>query len=194
MRTIQINHLIFFIVIFFSVFSAQAKEADIDTKEKTDIYEKQFLVGSELRYEKDSSENLAQRNLPRFSILVANEAWGFGFDYAEFSESSGNEVLYIERRRIEALLTAVWYQKIQSWVTPYFIFQAGLGRERILTKLYTEQIESAANPKPLVALGAGAQTMLTSFWLLSFEARLLTAEDMRPQPTMSFAVKTGFVF
>lgn len=161
-----------------------------------------YLLDFEMRYEKDASEQWVDRKPLNLGIAYRMSRWSVLFEYARFSEESGNSTLNIDRTHEEMMLWGRWHlwglKNQRNQVSIYGAGGIGTYQETIKTTLNGAGESDTTGYKIMGGLGAGVDgsyLFTRSFGVVAaLEGRGLVASEFDPNPTWSAVVRTGFLF
>ncbi|MFM6930022.1 MAG: hypothetical protein ACKOX6_16240 [Bdellovibrio sp.] len=161
-----------------------------------------YLLDIEMRYEKDAADEWVDRKPMNFGIAYRAPRWSLLFEYAQFTEASGNSTLSIDRTHEEMLFWGRWHlwsMKAQrTQVSVYGAGGAGVYQENVKTALNGSSETNTTGYKVMTGLAAGADMsylFTRSFGVVAaLEGRGLIASEFDPNPTWSAVVRTGILF
>ncbi|WII73111.1 hypothetical protein QJS83_04395 [Bdellovibrio sp. 22V] len=161
-----------------------------------------YLLNPELRYERDSSQELVNRRPLNFAFSFEYAKLNFMAEYARFTEETGNATSSIDRTHQDLVL---WlrYSFMQRKL-PEFSWKlftgAGAGgyQEEVKTTLMGDSRTDKSDLKfmsGLVLGGEVAYSVNPRFGLLAgVEGRALLASDFDPNPIWSAVLRLGLQF
>ncbi len=160
-----------------------------------------FPIGSEVRYEQNTSLEWVGRNSWNYALGLQKVAWSFLVEYSSFTENSGNATLSTERKFQEAVAWGQWHflrSQTEQWGYSFF---GGLGlggyQEEVLTSLSGTVRNDSSGVKWMSGLALGAEVKVylnkTFGFMGSLEGRALTAPDFDSNPTWSGVLRLGLI-
>jgi hypothetical protein len=187
-----------FLCLFSVVSFAQESRLKIKPTEPAPIL-KLYLLDFEMRYEKGSDLEWAERKPLNFAVAFQLKKFDFVMEYASFSQSSGNATLGIDRDHKEVLAWGRWHFIDKKFSDKRVSLYGGLGvggyEEEVTTSTLGSSQSDKSGMKWMSGLSAGIELQLPMTESLGFvgalEGRLLTAPDFEPNPLGSGVVRFG---
>lgn len=192
--------LILVLLVFFSVVSfAQESHLKIKPAEPAPIL-KLYLLDFEMRYEKGSDLEWAERKPLNLAVAVQIKQFDFVMEYAQFTQSSGNATLSIDRKHQEILAWGRWHFLDKKISEGRMSMYGGLGfggyEEEVTTVTPGSSQSDKGGMKWMSGASVGVETQMliaSSFGFVgALEGRLFTAADFDPNPLGSGVVRLGF--
>lgn len=154
-----------------------------------------FPLNGEIRYERDSSQQLTERRLRNYALGMRQGPVTWLFEYAQFSEKTGNLSLSTERNHQEFLLW--WKQNLLTLELAEFFVSGGVGayQESVVRTLIGG--ESSRDRGPWQVMGgvsSGLQTQFLRYVLVSIEGRLMAGKNFDPNPQADVLLRLGVEF
>lgn len=154
-----------------------------------------FPLNLEMRYERDSSQQMIDRRPLNFAIGLRKSSSTILLEYSSFSESTGNTTLAIDRDHSEYLLW--WKENLINFELLDFYVTVGAGgyEEKVSTQLAGAGAVTDSSGLQFVGGGsAGIQSMLAGMVLVNAEARLIAGKNFDPNPQASLLIRIGVEF
>lgn len=153
-----------------------------------------ILAGAELRGERDVNANYAGLTYQNLAAGVRYRQWNFLVESDNFSQTSGNATLSVEKK-VQDILGWVYWESEQSWHRLSPMMGAGMGAYQIKVNTTLSGAETADSStwKMMGGASAGFKLDLPVLWV-SVEARLLVGDEFDPQPTLSGLARLGLWF
>lgn len=192
--------LIVALLSLFSVVSlAQESHLKIKPAEPAPIL-KLYLLDFEMRYEKGSDLEWAERKPLNFAVAVQLKKFDFVMEYAQFTQSSGNATLGIDRKHQEILAWGRWHFLDKKFSETRVSLYGGLGvggyEEEVTTSTPGSSQTDKGGMKWMSGASAGVEAQIPMTDSLGFvgalEGRLFTAADFEPNPLGSGVLRLGF--
>lgn len=154
-----------------------------------------FPLNSEIRYERDSTQQMVDRRLVNFSFGVRQGPSTVLFEYSQFAEKTGNATLSLDRRHEEYLFW--WKQNILNFELVDFFISAGGGAyaEKVTTTLSgSGTITDSGGLQLMGGASAGVHSVILKYVLVSFEGRLMAGKNFDPNPQAGMLLRLGVEF
>lgn len=149
----------------------------------------------ELRYERNGSQQIVDRQPRNLAIGAGRGASDFLFEYATFSENTGNATLSIERTHQE--YSFWWKENIINMEIMDCFVSGGVGgyEEKVTTRFAgVGSATDTSGLQGLVGASVGLQSLLFRYVLLSLEGRFLAGRNFDPNPQGSILLRLGVEF
>jgi hypothetical protein len=195
MRTLLAIFLLLFSVMSF----AQESRLQIKPAEPAPLL-KLYLLDFEMRYEKSTDLEWAERKPLNFAVAVQIKKFDFVMEYASFTQSSGNATLSIDRKHQEVVAWGRWHFLNKKFSQAHVSLYGGLGlggyEEEVTTTAPGSSTSEKGGMKWMSGLSAGVELQTPFTDSLGFvgalEGRVLTAADFDPNPLGSGVLRLGF--
>ena len=192
---IAVNVIILFILLTGSAF-AKVKDVDEGWKsfegvevlpvlEKYELTPVQWVIspfGVERRMEASTNPVVEPREPVNVALGLRLDRHLFSIEYSRFGESSGNETYHVERS----------FQDLLGWYRYSFYKNhgfrgtmgggAGVYQEQVTTHFYSLKQDLGSGNKWTVATGLGAEYEVFRHVVLFLEARLISGQNLDPNP------------
>lgn len=159
------------------------------------LYANIFLLNPEMRYERDSSQQMLDRRPLNFAAGARKGSSTFILEYATYSEFTGNTTLSIDRDHKEYVFW--WKENLMNLEFVDFFVSVGLGayEEKVTTKLIgnSDAVDSSGM-QVMGGTSAGLQSKIAGYVLLSVEGRLFAGKNFDPNPQASLLARLGVEF
>lgn len=150
-------------------------------------------VGLDMRGERDQKQSTTPRSWPTLTIGAGLKPWMALFEYASFTENSGNNALNVERK-VETVLVWGQWSTDEAWVVqPYMAVGIGGYRTSAEMTLYSQKTASQGKWIEHGAGALGLRLSRLSPFLLAVEGRVHMNRELDPSPTISGMLKMGFI-
>lgn len=151
-------------------------------------------LGLDMRFERDEDQTTKMRSIPGFAVGLLHDHWLGEFEYASFSQSTGNSSLAVKRQSDTALLWLYWQALDGQTIAPYLGGAIGALHDTVETSLYDDS-ERDQSPWNFMTAGAlGLRLFPKSIFWLSIEGRLYKSARLDPDPQLGTVARVGFVF
>ncbi len=192
------NFFVTAVILFFSLASYAQKKAEVKTSLSSSSVQA-YVLSKELRYERDNSQEIVDRNPVNFSVGVEVNQVSLLLEYSSFEENTGNETANISRK----------YQDVSLWFRHHFYREkfaeakwsvfagggAGGFEEEVRTTLMGESRTDKAAIKMFAGLVFGAVAAVEMKknieFLVGAEGRTLLASEYDPNPIWSAVLRLG---
>lgn len=153
-----------------------------------------FLYNPEVRYERDSAQQIVNRSPLNFALGARKNATTFLLEYSSFSYKSGNNTLSVERQHREYVLW--WKENLMNLELVDFFAALGVGgyEEKTITRLSSSNATDTTGAQAMGGLSAGVQSLFLKYILVSAEARILAGHNFDPNPQAGFVLRFGVEF
>jgi hypothetical protein len=187
-----------FLCLFSVVSFAQESRLKIKPAEPVPLL-KLYILDFEMRYEKGSDLEWAERKPLNFAVAVQLKQFDFVMEYASFQQSTGNTTLGIDRDHKEVLAWSRWHFVNKNFSETRVSLYGGLGvggyEEEVTTSTPGSSQSDKSGMKWMSGLSAGIEMQVPVTTSLGFvgaiEGRVLTAADFEPNPLGSGVVRLG---
>lgn len=163
-----------------------------------------YLLSPEMRFERDSSQNVVDRKPLNISLGYQKLRWSFLLEYARFSEGSGSATYFVDRTHEDIV---VW-TRYHFWNATFLEgrqnlqLYGGLGlggyKESLVTTFQGQSRKDTGSLLFMSGLSAGAESSLkiteSFLFSLGLEGRTLVASDFDPNPLWSLVLRVGVGF
>lgn len=192
----------FLLVVLLSLFSvvswAQESRLKIEPVEPAPLL-KLYVLDFEMRYEKGSDLEWAERKPLNFAVAVQMKQFDFVMEYAQFSQSSGNATLSIDRKHQEILAWGRWHFLDKKFSEARVSLYGGLGvggyEQEVTTSTPGSSQVDKGGMKWMSGASVGVETQVPiagSFGFVgALEGRVFTAADFDPNPLGSGVLRLG---
>lgn len=179
--SIILNHILgLFCVLIFS----QSLFADSNFK---------ISIGSEYRPEKNTEGRMDQHYFRMLSFGFGKEKWLFVIEKSDFTESSGNATLSVERSYSHHMLWTQYSVGNMRIFDAYAGVGAGSFQESIATTLYGQRLVNDSAQQFISGAALGLRSHASVFFA-SAELRVLMAEQLNQRPSFGAALQGGLWF
>lgn len=187
--------LIFFLtlVTYFSVSAAETKNLKSVQKSKESDYHFLLAFGSQYRPERDVNKDFAQHFYSQMALGAGFNRWMFVFERADFSESSGNATLNVERTYHDYLLWAQYSVYEYSILNAFAGGGAGVYQEKVTTNFAGQSSSGKTSYKLLTSAALGLRANV-SVLFASLEARIFLGDELDQQPGFGAVLRAGVWF
>lgn len=153
-----------------------------------------FLYNPEIRYERDSVQQVVNRSPLNFALGARKNATTFLLEYSAFEDKSGNSTLSVERQHREYVLW--WKENLMNLELVDFFASLGMGayEEKTITRLSGSSATDNTGAQFMGGLSAGMQSMFVKYILVSAEGRILAGQNFDPNPQLGFVLRFGVEF
>lgn len=168
-----------------------AKTAGAETPWRVNI----FPLNAEVRYERDSSQQMVDRQPVNFAFGVRQGPSTVLFEYSKFNETTGNATLSLDRSHEEYIFW--WKQNILNTELVDFFISGGAGAytEKVTTTLSgSGSTTDSSGLQPVGGASAGVHSVILKYVLISFEGRLMAGKNFDPNPQAGMLLRLGVEF
>ncbi len=154
-----------------------------------------FPLNVELRYERDSSQQLVDRKPLNLALGVRNGPSTVLMEYSRFNEKTGNTTLSLDRVHEEYLFW--WKQNIMNFEICDLFVAGGLGAytEKVTTDLAGgSSVTDSSGNQLMGGVGAGIQSLVLKYLLVSLEGRMMAGKNFDPNPQPGAVLRLGVEF
>lgn len=196
------NFVLFIFLISTSGFASSALASKRPTKD-TEKSVRLYLLNSEMRYDRDNSQEISDRKPFSLSAGLQWNRWSLIAEYSKYTEQSGNASAAFDRTH-QGLMAWGRYNAIVlkspsiALMTQIYV-GAGVGtyQEEVTTTLLGNNRDDKSNLKMMSGLCAGTEVSYginKNFGvLIALEGRTHLASDFDPNPIFGAIVRTGVV-
>ena len=192
------NFFVTAVILFFSLASYAQKKAEVKTSLSSSSVQA-YVLSKELRYERDNSQEIVDRNPVNFSVGVEVNQVSLLLEYSSFEENTGNETANISRKHQDVSL---WFRhhfyREKFAETKWSVFAgggAGGFEEEVRTTLMGQSRTDKAAIKMFAGLVFGAVAAVEMKknieFLVGAEGRTLLASEYDPNPIWSAVLRMG---
>lgn len=184
----------FFTLIFSLIFSlvSHAQDAVTDTA-------RVYIVNPEIRFERDSSQEIAAQNPLGFALEYKRNDVGLALEYARFQENSGNATSSLERIHQDYLLWLKFhffgFTNREVQLSLFAGPGVGTYQESVNTSFMGASRTDHGGYKFMSGLVAGGELVRIvnqSFSILmALEGRALISSEFEPNPILSGVLRFG---
>lgn len=160
-----------------------------------------YLLNPEIRYERNSAQELENRSPRNFSVGYQYTRWSALLEYAHYSETSGNATSSFERTHEELVAWFRYHGFAWTFAEGYNTLQlygavgAGAFQESLTTKFMTDSRKDTGRATFMSGLAIGGEfsRKVNQNILLvgAIEGRALMASDFDPNPMWSAVLRFG---
>lgn len=187
---ITLSYFIFFAVVFGE--SAGASDG-LGQNENGERYHFLIGAGAEYRPERDSEKNYTRNYYSNYVVGAGIDRFMVILEKSEFSETSGNATLNLQRSFQDYLLWGQYSVATLGVFKSYAGLGVGTYKESVTTNFANQSSSSSSKNKLLTAGSLGLRVEAVVFFV-DIEARLLFGDELDQQGTMSGVGRIGLRF
>lgn len=192
------NFFVTAVILFFSLASYAQKKAEVKTSLSSSSVQA-YVLSKELRYERDNSQEIVDRNPVNFSVGVEVNQVSLLLEYSSFEENTGNETANISRKHQDVSLWFRHHFYREKFAEAKWSVFAGGGaggfEEEVRTTLMGQSRTDKAAIKMFAGLVFGAVAAVEMKknieFLVGAEGRTLLASEYDPNPIWSAVLRMG---